>query len=122
MAKPKPKPKPKGFYWSLGPGGIMSCGAGGTSQTVSSKLWEAEAATEAHDELLMETTIAINEILHDVAKKCPDPAAELAIISFRSKYMLAWARPIRGLSSDDDPLEVAKALRLRRDDPDYPEE
>jgi len=98
----------------------MMCLKDGTTQTLRPKLWEAEAATEAHNDLLMSVTIEVNEILEEVAKNPPQPHLELSLILFQSRYMLAWTSPMRGLTPDDDPIEIAKAFRLRRDDPDYP--
>jgi hypothetical protein len=84
-----------GYFWILGPR-RMFCFANGKTQTVDPKLWEAEAATETHDEHLMGLTTKINEILTEVQKKPPEPGLELSLIKFRRRYMLAWTEPVRG--------------------------
>src|SRR6266536_246688 len=112
-------PRHRGYRWIEVPDRMM-CLKDGTTQTLRPKLWEAEAATEAHNDLLMSVTIEVNEILEEVAKNPPQPHLELSLILFQSRYMLAWTSPMRGLTPDDDPIEIAKAFRLRRDDPDYP--
>ena len=112
--------KRTGYTWVLNPMEML-CVKNGDDQTLRPKLWEAEEATEAHDQVLIGVTKAINGILEDVSKKSPRRNWELSIISFQDRYMLAWTRPIRdALRPGDDPLEIAELLRLRRDDPDYP--
>lgn len=115
----RPKPKPKGYSWTLGPSGTMLCIADGRTQTVGPRLWEAEAATEAHDNVLIEVTREVNGILDEIATKCPHLDWELSLIRFHDRYMLAWTKPVRGgLRPGDDPREIAEVLRLRRDTPD----
>ena len=101
------------YFWVMHPDRI-DCWSGGSTQTVTSKLWEAEAATEVHDRVLMEVTEQINRVLAEVSEKCPHPDWELGLIKFQGRYMLAWTRPrLGGLGPDDDPRDVMKALRLR---------
>jgi hypothetical protein len=111
-AKPK---KPTGYFWSLGPH-RMFCIADGKTQTVTPKLWEADAPTEAHDKTLMAVTTEINRVLEGVSKNPPEADLELSLIKFERRWMLAWAQPIRGgLGPHDDLDEIAAALHLRRD-------
>ncbi len=112
MAEPKPAPT-WNYYWAQTPHQI-DCFKGGNTQTVTSKLWEAEGPTEVHDRVLMEVTEEINRVLAEASEKCPHPEWELGLIKFQGRYMLAWTRPrLGGLGPDDDPRDVMKALRLR---------
>ncbi|HWT81471.1 MAG TPA: hypothetical protein VN648_21975 [Candidatus Methylomirabilis sp.] len=112
MAEPTPTSK-WNHFWVLKPEGV-DCYKGGSSQTITSKLWEAEAPTEVHDRVLMEVTEQINRVLAEASQKCPHPDWELGLIKFQGRYMLAWTRPrLGGLGPDDDPRDVMRALRLR---------
>jgi hypothetical protein len=102
------------YWWTLNPKNVVKCYKGGGSQAVTPKLWEAEAPTEVHDNVLMEVTEEINRVLAEASKKCPHADWELGLIAFQGRYMLAWTHPVLGgLGPHDDPRDVIKALHLR---------
>jgi len=113
-APPSPKPKPSWNYFWIQKPDRLDCYPGGNSQTVTSKLWEADAPTEIHDRVLMDVTEEINRLLGEASEKCPHEEWELGLIKFQSRYMLAWTRPILGgIGPDADPRDVMRALHLR---------
>lgn len=103
----------KTYTWLIADG-TCSCFVSTESHQNVHKLWEVEEASPFHDETLMEATKKINELLESAANKSPDPQRELCFIEFQNRPFLAWSKTERdGLTADDDPATVARALGLR---------
>ena len=96
--------------------GKCGCSVSTVSHQIVHTFWEAEQATPFHDETLMEATKTINRLLASAAEKSPDQERELCFIEFQNRPFLAWSKTERdGLTADDDPATVARALGLPYD-------
>lgn len=114
------RPQPK-FSFVLRPSGL-SCWKGGSDQYLT-RLWQAERPTEFHDVRLMKATERLNDLLADASESRPSDLVELCFIRFQNRLLLAWSQTQRdAVWAGDDPVDLAAALGLSRDDPDYPAE
>jgi hypothetical protein len=112
MAEKSPTSTKK-YSWVLGPEGCVCTPDNSGLQTIK-KLWEVEAAQPFHDQALMIATLRINELLEEAAKKAPDEKRDLCFIGFGDRLMLVWSETRPGLTKDDDPETVAKALGIEQ--------